>query len=199
MTVEFVDLDREVFSTGQAAKICGVAPRTVTQWMSKGMLHGWRIPGKGKDRRFHRDELLRFMRAHGMPTGALEDAGLKRILFVACEASLLDAAGSILTRNAGCVVQSAPCAWTASSVCARTIPDAIVLDVATLGRPVAASIHASIRADGTFAGVKLWGLLAEDQGDTDLGLSRMVQKPIDAVELCRSLLPRPVLNGAAHA
>jgi len=57
---------KKVFTTGQVAKICKVAPRTVSKWFDSGRLRGYRIPGS-QDRRIPREHLLRFLKEHGMP------------------------------------------------------------------------------------------------------------------------------------
>lgn len=58
----------DVFSTGQIAKMCRVAPRTVSKWFDSGKLKGYRIPGPGTcDRRVQKDDLLEFLRLHNMP------------------------------------------------------------------------------------------------------------------------------------
>ena len=44
---------KKVFTTGQVAKICKVAPRTVSKWFDSGRLRGYRIPGS-QDRRIPR-------------------------------------------------------------------------------------------------------------------------------------------------
>ena len=41
---------KNVLTTGDVAKICNVAPRTVSKWFDSGQLKGYRIPGS-KDRR----------------------------------------------------------------------------------------------------------------------------------------------------
>ena len=64
---------RKVFTTGSAAKACNVSPRTVTKWFDTGRLKGYRIPGS-QDRRIPRDELVNFMKQHGIPLGDLEEA-----------------------------------------------------------------------------------------------------------------------------
>src|SRR5690606_15500917 len=69
-----------VLTTGEVARICNVAPRTVSKWFDSGQLRGYRIPGS-KDRRIPVEQLLRFMKAHGMPTTALE-AGAVNVLIV---------------------------------------------------------------------------------------------------------------------
>jgi two-component system, OmpR family, response regulator RpaA len=50
---------KDVLTTGEVAKICNVAPRTVSKWFDSGALHGYRIPGS-KDRRIPLNQLIRF-------------------------------------------------------------------------------------------------------------------------------------------
>lgn len=71
---------KDVLTTGQVAQICNVAPRTVTKWFDSGQLKGYRIPGS-KDRRIPTSELIRFMKAHEMPTDQL-DIGCLRVLII---------------------------------------------------------------------------------------------------------------------
>jgi len=61
---------KNVLTTGDVAKICHVAPRTVSKWFDNGQLRGYRIPGS-KDRRIPVNELVRFMKVHNMPTTEL--------------------------------------------------------------------------------------------------------------------------------
>ena len=72
----------KVFTTGQVAKICKVAPRTVSKWFDSGRLKGYRIPGS-QDRRIPREYLIRFLKEHGMPLGDLEDEAMAKVLIVA--------------------------------------------------------------------------------------------------------------------
>lgn len=57
---------RQVFTTGQAAAVCRVAPRTAGKWIDAGRLKGYRIPGSN-DRRIGRDDLISFMRVSNIP------------------------------------------------------------------------------------------------------------------------------------
>ena len=61
---------KNVLTTGEVARICNVAPRTVSKWFDNGQLKGYRIPGS-KDRRIPVSELIRFMKVHNMPTNTL--------------------------------------------------------------------------------------------------------------------------------
>lgn len=57
---------RPAYSTGEMARFCDVAPRTVAKWFDSGELKGYRIPGS-QDRRAPKSEFLRFLKAHRMP------------------------------------------------------------------------------------------------------------------------------------
>lgn len=67
--------EKTIFTTGQVAKICKVAPRTVSKWFDSGRLRGYRIPGS-EDRRIPREHLIRFLKEHGMPLGELETSNV---------------------------------------------------------------------------------------------------------------------------
>src|SRR6185436_10019854 len=71
---------KDVLTTGEVAMICSVAPRTVSKWFDSGALHGYRIPGS-KDRRIPLNQLIRFMKQHGMPLNGLM-TGATRVLIV---------------------------------------------------------------------------------------------------------------------
>lgn len=62
-----------VFTTSQVARICKVSSRTVCVWFDKGLLKGYRLPGR-QDRRFPRENLVQFLTEHGMPLDELEPA-----------------------------------------------------------------------------------------------------------------------------
>src|SRR5262245_2147268 len=75
---------KKVFTTGQVAKICQVAQRTVSKWFDSGKLRGYRIPGS-QDRRIPREALIRFLKENGMPMGNLEEEGWHKILIIGGE------------------------------------------------------------------------------------------------------------------
>lgn len=56
-------------TTGQVARCCSVAPRTVSKWFDSGKLKGYRIPGS-QDRRVLAKTLIAFLKASGMPVPA---------------------------------------------------------------------------------------------------------------------------------
>ena len=113
-----------VLTTGEVAKICHVAPRTVSKWFDAGKLRGYRIPGS-RDRRIPVGQLLAFMRAHGIPTDAL-DGGLCRILIVGEQA---DEVSEALKGHGHYEVHSAANGFEAGMLAEQFCPHAIVLDV----------------------------------------------------------------------
>jgi two-component system response regulator RpaA len=56
----------EVFTTGEVARICQVAQRTVINWIDRGHLKAYRIPAS-RDRRITRNELAKFITDNGLP------------------------------------------------------------------------------------------------------------------------------------
>lgn len=66
----FLKPPRAVYTTGQIARLLRVAPRTVSQWIDKGHLKGYRLPGS-QDRRVLRTHLIVFLANREMPP--LED------------------------------------------------------------------------------------------------------------------------------
>lgn len=64
---------KDVLTTGQIAKICRVAPRTVSKWFDDGRLKGYRIPGS-HDRRVPVANLREFMTANEIPLQFLDEA-----------------------------------------------------------------------------------------------------------------------------
>jgi len=94
---------KNVLTTGDVAKICHVAPRTVSKWFDKGQLKGYRIPGS-KDRRIPVSELIRFMKVHNMPTEQLA-VGKIRVLIADSNHETASALADILRSRADYEVQ----------------------------------------------------------------------------------------------
>ena len=96
---------KNVLTTGDVARICNVAPRTVSKWFDSGQLKGYRIPGS-KDRRIPRSELDRFMKANNMPATMLP-TGKIRVLIVDSNADSASALADTLRTKADYEVQTA--------------------------------------------------------------------------------------------
>lgn len=136
---------KRVFTTGQVADICMVAPRTVAKWFDSGRLRGYQIPGGG-DRRVPRDILIRFLREHGIPAGRLAEIdgpeGVRVLLVGAAPqlAGRLDAAIRARVPDPGyTVVRAASSGFEAGLVAADYRPTHVLIDAA-MGRIEACQI-----------------------------------------------------------
>jgi excisionase family DNA binding protein len=118
---------KDVLTTGEVAKICNVAPRTVSKWFDSGALHGYRIPGS-KDRRIPLNQLIRFMKQHGMPLNGLM-TGQTRILIVDDEQDIVEVLEKILEDEAKYEVEVAKSGFSAGITAEKFRPHVILLDM----------------------------------------------------------------------
>jgi len=118
-----------VLTTGQVAKLCQVAPRTVTKWFDGGRLKGYRIAGS-RDRRIPVKELMRFMRGHGLPLGDL-DSGATRILVVDPGQVVSDALATAIAGQSCYEVMSVESALCAGIAVARFEPHVVLVNPTT--------------------------------------------------------------------
>jgi excisionase family DNA binding protein len=118
---------KDVLTTGEVAKICNVAPRTVSKWFDSGALHGYRIPGS-KDRRIPLNQLIRFMKQHGMPLNGLM-TGSSRVLIVDDEQDIVEVLEKILEDEAKYEVEVAKGGFAAGITADKFRPHVILIDM----------------------------------------------------------------------
>jgi excisionase family DNA binding protein len=146
---------KNVLTTGDVAKICNVAPRTVSKWFDTGQLKGYRIPGS-KDRRIPLSELIRFMKAHNMPTEGLP-VGKIRILIVDSNEETSSALAETLRAKAGYEVQTVRSNFETGAIAAKFVPHVLLVNL--LAEDIdAAGICKSIRANEDLQTIKVIAL-----------------------------------------
>lgn len=118
---------KDILTTGQVAQICKVAPRTVTKWFDSGQLRGYRIPG-GRDRRIPANELVRFMKAHDIPTDALE-FGLMRILVIDSDWEMAETLSDVLESKEEYEVYTANNSFDAGLIAQKFVPHVILINL----------------------------------------------------------------------
>ncbi len=118
---------KTVLTTGEVAKICSVAPRTVSKWFDSGQLRGYRIPGS-KDRRIPLDQLVKFMRTHGLPLNGI-DAGATRVLVLDGDSGVREAIRVALGRMDALEVFLAESTLEAGALAQECEPHVAVIDV----------------------------------------------------------------------
>lgn len=136
-------IDKDVLTTGEVAKICQVAPRTVSKWFDSGHLKGYRIPGS-KDRRIPVSELVRFMRAHNIPLDGLS-TGQTRVLIVDDDAEVVDTLRKVLSEQTNYEVHTADTAFAAGLICERARPHVLLMDI-HLGGEDASAVAKLVRS-----------------------------------------------------
>lgn len=123
--------DKEVLTTGEVAKICNVAARTVSKWFDSGQIEGYRIPGS-KDRRIPVQALLSFMQEHGIPFDGLM-SGNTRVLIVDKDAEVCKTLERVFADQTEYVVQSCSNPFTAGVECERFRPHVMLFDLEFCG------------------------------------------------------------------
>lgn len=119
--------EKDVLTTGEVAKICNVASRTVSKWFDSGQLRGYRIPGS-KDRRIPVSNLIKFMKSHGIPMDGLM-SGSTRVLIVDQDEDVVSTLSTILGEQTNYEVRTSYGAFEAGVECERFRPHVMLLDI----------------------------------------------------------------------
>ncbi len=119
--------EKDVLTTGEVAKICNVASRTVSKWFDSGQLRGYRIPGS-KDRRIPVASLVKFMKSHGIPLDGLM-SGNVRVLIVDPDEEVSSKLAEILAEQTNYDVRVSNSAFLAGIECERFRPHVMLLDI----------------------------------------------------------------------
>lgn len=178
----------KVFTTGQVAKICKVAPRTVNKWFDSGRLKGYRIPGS-QDRRIPREYLIKFLKEHGMPLGDLEEEATAKILLVSQNEVLIEDLKRSLPEEKRCRVSVAASGFEAGIQIESFTPDVMVIDF-EVGRVEGLQICQNARRNPDFADMPLIAILPEEREFNIEGLSfdDSLARPVDVALLVQRLL-----------
>jgi len=118
---------KDILTTGEVAKICNVAPRTVSKWFDSGQLRGYRIPGS-KDRRIPLNSLIQFMKVHNIPLDGLQ-SGDTRVLIVDDESEIVEVLEKVLREQAHYGVHVAHSGFEAGVECEKFRPHVMLLDM----------------------------------------------------------------------
>jgi len=146
---------KNVLTTGDVAKICNVAPRTVSKWFDNGQLKGYRIPGS-KDRRIPVNELVRFMKAHNMPAAALP-VGKIRVLIADSKTDTTSSLADILRTKADYEVQTVHNDFETGLIAQKFAPHVLLISLLAEGID-AANICKAVRSNEDLQTIKIIAL-----------------------------------------
>ncbi len=180
---------KKVFTTGQVAKICQVAPRTVSKWFDSGRLRGYRIPGS-QDRRIPREALIRFLKENGMPMGNLEEEGWHKILIIGAEKLFINRIQELLPEDDDFKYNLAASGFEAGIQAESFHPDSIIIDLG-MGRSEALQIAQTLRRNPAYEQTLMVGLAGEDEAApeqlTQYGFNEIFKKPFDVALLAERI------------
>jgi excisionase family DNA binding protein len=149
---------KNVLTTGDVAKICHVAPRTVSKWFDNGQLRGYRIPGS-KDRRIPVNELIRFMKTHNMPTSELA-VGRIRVLLADSNIKAATALADSLRSKAEYDVQIVRSNFETGSAIHKFMPHVLLINLMAEGID-AAAVCRGIRENEDLRTIKIIALVSQ--------------------------------------
>jgi excisionase family DNA binding protein len=178
---------KTIFTTGQVARLCKVAPRTVTKWFDAGSLRGYRIPGS-QDRRIPRENLIRFLKEHGMPLGELEEVALGKLLLVDVNPHLKASLASYLDENSF-KIDHATNSFEAGIKARSMAPDCVVLD-SSVSLDAIVQIARSLKHGPDNSDVILIGMLNPDDQVADESLALFAEtfrKPVDVAKVAAQI------------
>lgn len=180
---------KKVFTTGQVAKICKVAPRTVSKWFDSGRLKGYRIPGS-QDRRIPREQLIRFLKEHGMPLGELEEEEWHKVLLIGTEKLFNDRMKELLPEVDDFKYELAQSGFEAGTLAQSFHPDTIIIDLG-LGRSESMQIASNLRKNDSYTTTLIIGLAGEDEAAPEklqeFGFNEVFKKPFDVALLAERI------------
>jgi two-component system, OmpR family, response regulator RpaA len=176
---------KQVYTTGEAAKICKVSQQTIIRCFDNGQLKGFRVPGS-RFRRIPREALYKFMKDNGIPTDALE-SGKRKVLLVDDDPDLVEMMSKVLEDDGRFEVRIAANGFDAGMMVKEYRPDLIVLDV-MLPDINGKEVCQRVRADSTLEDVRvicISGMIEDDkiQELRDAGADDFLHKPFEIEEL----------------
>ncbi len=121
-----MDKMKELYTTGEAAEICGVSQQTIIRCFDSGRLDGFRVPGS-KFRRIPRESLIKFMKENEIPVKDL-DSGKRKILIVDDDAEIVELMVDVLSRDGRFDIATASSGYDAGLTTQQFQPDLIILD-----------------------------------------------------------------------
>lgn len=194
--------ERQVFTTGEVAKLCNVTIGTVIRWFDTGEISGYKIPGS-RDRRIPREALVAFMRKHKIPLGALEEsARKKRVLIVDDEIGIVEMLAAFFRSLGQYEVETATNGYAAGALTATFRPDVLIIDY-SLGDITGLDVAKAIRSNPALSRTRILcmsGFVTAEEAEKLLreGIDDFVKKPLDLIDMQQRVI-RLLGTGAGSA
>ena len=178
-------VNKTVYTTGEAAKICKISQQTIIRCFDNETLKGFRVPGS-RFRRIPHADLVAFMRDNGIPTDEFETAikpGKRKVLVVDDDPDLVELIVSVLEDDGRFETKVATNGFEAGMMVKEYRPDIIVLDV-MLPDINGKEVCIRVRGDETLENVKIIcisGMIEKNKirALKEAGADDFLQKPFE--------------------
>jgi len=118
---------KQILTTGEIAKYCGVNFRTVIRWIERGRLTAYQLPGRG-DNRVTVEDFIDFLKENSMPIPEDFSQRERRVLIVENDPALATQVEEAL-KNSGFETTVASDGFHAGSLLGTFKPSVMVLDL----------------------------------------------------------------------
>ena len=172
---------KEVFTTGEVARICKVSQQTVIRCFDSGRLKGFRVPGS-RFRRIPREALVSFMKENDIPSNQLE-SGKRRVLIVDDDDAIIEMFEELLGKDGRFEIKTASTGYEAGILTEQFRPDIILLDW-KLPDINGSAVCRAIRSNAAYEHIKIIvisGVADPDEVDDlrSAGMDEFIRKPFD--------------------
>lgn len=173
---------KNVYTTGEVARICNVTIRTVIKWFESGELEGFKIPNS-RDRRIPRDSLITFMKKHGIPLKNIDLDNRKRILIADDEEGIIFVLKKFLGDIGIFDIDTASSGLETGMKLASFTPHLLLLDH-LLGDTTSKEVVSNVKRDPNLSGLRIIimsGYVSDDEVEVMLqdGINDFIRKPFD--------------------
>jgi DNA-binding response OmpR family regulator len=143
-----------------------------------------------QDRRIPRENLIQFLKEHGVPLRELEAEEWHKILLIGTESLFNQRIRELLPESQDYRFKVANSGFEAGILAGRFHPNTIIIDQA-LGRSEAIQIVSNLRKDYAYASTLIIGLASEDEAEPEqllqYGFNVVFQKPLDIAVIAKRI------------
>lgn len=187
----------KMLTSGEIAKICDVTVRTVQRWIDRGLLHSYKLPGRG-DNRVKTEDFIHFLKTQNLPIPVEFREKTRRILIVDDEVNMAKSIQRALIQ-ANFETAIAENGFIAGSMIEHFSPSLVTLDLRMPGMDGFGVIR-FIRASARLTSIKI--LVISGLSDEDLkkavesGADEAIKKPFSNSDLITTV--ERLLRGGSH-
>jgi excisionase family DNA binding protein len=171
---------KQILTTGEIAKYCGVNFRTVIRWIERGRLSAYQLPGRG-DNRVTVEDFLEFLKENNMPVPDDFAQRERRVLIAESDPMLAREVEQAL-QDSGYKTSVASDGFHAGSLLGTFKPSVMLLDLRTPGVQVGDLVNFIRQASG-LERVKVMIVNGDGATDSPVGADDYISRPFSNEEL----------------